>query len=328
MTKGKKILLVGCGQIGSRHLQAIAAVPGIAQVHVVDGNAESLALGKARLAEVKPAEAGTKFVWHERLNADVAAGDLCILATPATGRHALVDTIAQEFGYRQFLTEKLVAQSLAEYDRLLELEEKMGLKIWVHFQTRLYPIFQYLKSQISLGEPIFFSEAGGNWGLACNGIHYVDLFVFLDGAEALLPVGLRVDPTLHPSKRGKDMCDLSGVMAAATRKGSHFTISYAAGHQQNDVVTIITPRMRWMVDMSRPAAFESKEQGPWQPLEVKGSIFVSQTSQAIIEKILNKGSCGLPDLTQARVSHEFVLGQLQPEFNRLLKKNLDHCPAT
>jgi len=36
------ILLIGCGQLGSRHLQAIAALPEIGQIEVLDPNPQAL----------------------------------------------------------------------------------------------------------------------------------------------------------------------------------------------------------------------------------------------------------------------------------------------
>ena len=51
-TSGKKALLVGCGQLGSRHLQALASLALISNIEVLDPSAESLELGKQRVREL------------------------------------------------------------------------------------------------------------------------------------------------------------------------------------------------------------------------------------------------------------------------------------
>lgn len=48
-----RILIAGCGELGSRHLQAVAALSQVREVEVVDLRPEALALGKQQLSEVQ-----------------------------------------------------------------------------------------------------------------------------------------------------------------------------------------------------------------------------------------------------------------------------------
>ena len=38
----KRILIVGCGQLGGRHLQAVASLPSVREIDVVDPRPEGL----------------------------------------------------------------------------------------------------------------------------------------------------------------------------------------------------------------------------------------------------------------------------------------------
>ena len=64
-----RVLIAGCGQLGSRHLQAVATLTGVDSIDVFDPRPEAL----------------------------------CVVATLALGRTALVREIADRLGYRAFL---------------------------------------------------------------------------------------------------------------------------------------------------------------------------------------------------------------------------------
>ncbi len=323
----KKVLLVGCGGVGSRHLQALSCVKEIVQIHVVDANPAMHEIGRGRIKEAEGHREAIKYQWHQSFNPAIAKGDLCVLATQAKGRVGLIECLARDYGYRLFLVEKLVTQSMTDYLRLEQLCDQLDLKIFVHCQTRLYPVHQYIKSKLDPAKPIFFSEVGGNHGLACNGIHYADLFLFYDGSNQIIP-GTVLNTALHQTKRGNGVYDLSGVMTGSTAKGSQCVIAYAADHQQSDVVMIVNADSRYMVDIIQGTAFESQGHGPWQPLSIEGSIFVSQTSKGIVEDLLRTGASALPSLRECAGAHAFILNQLQAAFNHHLGQSLDYCPTT
>ena len=50
---GKKIILVGCGNIGSRHLQALTKLNGEYLIEIIEPNDEAVLLAKLRLSEMK-----------------------------------------------------------------------------------------------------------------------------------------------------------------------------------------------------------------------------------------------------------------------------------
>jgi predicted dehydrogenase len=326
----KRILLVGCGQLGSRHLQAVASLPEVYEIQVVDPNAGSLALGQTRLKEVPDLNREIKFSWLPGLEKASHGGDLCILPTQARGRGELIKKIAKELGYKRFLVEKIVTQSMREYYDLMGFSKEQDLSIWVDCQTRTYEIHRRIKAQLDPQEPIVFGDFGGNHGLACNGIHYADLFLFYDNAKKIKSAGSRIDPILHKTKRGKDIFDLSGTLLGGSDKGSTCIISYSARHLSPDYVSIQTSRGKYIVDHIRQVAFESlaAEDWQWKPIELKENYRISHLSKGFVSKILNDQDPLLPTLEECRASHEYILGELLPHFNRLLKVEQGICPVT
>ena len=53
MEKNKKIILVGCGNVGSRHLQAIVKLRYPISIEIIEPNLKAQTIAKSRLNEIK-----------------------------------------------------------------------------------------------------------------------------------------------------------------------------------------------------------------------------------------------------------------------------------
>ena len=330
LVESRRVLFVGSGQLGSRHLQAAGMVPSVTEIEVVDPIPAALAVARDRLAEVTHQRGDLPTRWLTSLSEASPKGALCVVATQAAGRAALVAEIAETLGYRSFLLEKVVTQSVEEYESLLRLAEHHGLSIWVNCKTRAYPFHKRVKSLLDPAEPVVLAEVGGNHGLGNNGVHTADLFMFYDGGDRIDPVGSRVDPVLHPSKRGSTVFDLSGALYGSTAKGSQFSLTYQAGHVAAPSTTIATPSYRCVVDQMNRWAWESDAASGWvwRPVPFEGDLTVSNMSRAFIADILATGACELPTLADCAPAHRFILGELLPHFRRLMSPSLEACPVT
>lgn len=325
-----KILIVGCGELGSRHLQAVATLPMVEEIVVVDSNSVALQTGQCRLKDLQGLSPRTTFHWLSSLEEVKGTYDLCIVGTLAKGRCSLIKKIVNQLGIRQFLIEKIVSQSSSEYADLLQFAEKNRLEIWINCKTRTYPIHQHVKKQLRPGEPILFSAMGGNHGLANNGVHTADLFIFYDESPEIHLVSSAIEPALHVSKRGKDIFDLSGTLTGKTNKGSTFMLSYAGDHVASEQFSVSTKSYRCIIDQMLRWAFENdgEKGGPWRPLPFEGNLMVSQMTKTFVTEIFEKKNCQLPLLNECWPAHRFILDALQPHFNQLSGEKWNHCPVT
>jgi predicted dehydrogenase len=241
-----------------------------------------------------------------------------------------VREVVEFLGYASFLLEKIVAQSIEEGENLLSFSKTKNLAVWVNCKNRTYPVHRRLKSLLDPGDPIIFNVAGGNHGLATNGIHMADLFAYYDGAKRVESAGSHIDPVVHPSKRATHIFDLSGALQGITERGSRFTLTYAEDHQGPEIIVITTRRRRYLVDHFSRWAIESDEDTgwSWRAVPFEGNILISQTSQVFVSDILNSGQCSLPTLEESLVAHRFVLNELQPYFRQLLQRDDASCPVT
>lgn len=323
-----RVLIVGCGQLGSRHLQAVASLPQVDEIEVVDPRPEALEMGRQRLGEVLGQHARIRTRWLASFDDARPDGALCIVATQAQGRCQLVRAITERLRYSTFLLEKIVGQSISEVEELLEFTEGRRLSVFVNFKGRCSPFYQRVKRLLRPDDPMLFSVVGGNHGLANNGIHAADLFAFYDGATHIELAGARIDPVLHRTKRGT--LDLSGTLQGYTRKGSHFTISYAADHDRSEQIAITTRSYRCIVDNLARWAVEShaRTRWTWQPVPFEGNLAVSEMTKQFAADLIRDGRCELPTLAESLVAHRFILETLKPHFSHLLNEELVLCPVT
>ena len=325
-----RVLIVGCGDIGSRHLQAVASIPEVREVEVVDPRPEALRLGKERLKEVQDKNPSITYRWLPSLETASTGGGLCILATRAEGRGQLVRDVVETLGYSSFILEKIVEQSVEDIENLIQFSKEKGITAWVNFKTRAYRFHQRVKRQLDSSEPVTLNTIGSNHGLATNGIHSVDLFAFYDEGLWVKSAVSEIDPILHPSKRGETVFDLSGVLRGYSEKGSQLTVAFTQDPGTWAHTTITTSHYRCIVDHLHRKAIESEAESPraWREIPFDGPILISEMTRDFAADILKIGTCELPTLEESLVSHRFIFGELQPHFSRLLGRNIKRCPVT
>ncbi|MFQ6026874.1 MAG: hypothetical protein ACE5Q6_05085 [Dehalococcoidia bacterium] len=325
-----RVLIVGCGQLGSRHLQAVASLPLVREVELVDPRPEGLELGRERLAQISNLQPSITFRWLSSLEEATPSGDLCIVATQADIRCQVVHQVVDQLKYSNFLLEKLVAQSTSEYLGLLQFSQENSLRVWVNCKARAHFSHQRAKSKLDPAEPITFSHIGGNHGLANNGIHAADLFVFYDGTDHIEAAGANIDPILHSTKRGSDIYDLSGTLYGSSEKGSPFILSFAASHTGPAHFSITSPRYRAFIDDMSKLFYEStlENDWAWRQVPFDANLMVSHMTRSFAADILQLGTCELPTLEECFPAHQYILNSLRPCFNQLLSTKDERCPVT
>jgi len=324
-----RILIAGCGQLGSRHLQAVSTLVNVDSIDVFDPHPESLQLGRERLAEVADRRVAN-VRWLSSLDDADPEGALCIVATRADVRAHLVQEIATKLGYKSFLLEKIVAQSVRDYRGLLQFALDEQLSVWVNCKARAHASHKHVKAHLDPALPVIFTAQGGNHGLANNGVHAADLFAFYDGSGAIECVHSQIDPRVYPTKRGSGVLDLNGTLIGRSKKGSEFLLSFMGASKSPGHFTILSETYRAIIDDMTKVLYESSAEGgwAWNPVPFDADYAVSHMTRAFAADILDKKRCELPTLEECYPAHEFILSALMPHFNSLLQRDSESCPVT
>ena len=180
-----KILLVGLGSIGQRHLRNLQAL-GVADISAF--RVRNRPLQEPHLLE------GVKV--YTDLEEALAAGQDAVVICSPTGQHLATALVAAEHGCHLFI-EKPISHAMDGVGDLLATVEAQGLCVLVGFQFRFHPGLRIIKRLLDEGTIAPVVCAHAHWGEYLPGWHpWED---YRDSYSARADVGGGVILTLcHP----------------------------------------------------------------------------------------------------------------------------------
>jgi hypothetical protein len=327
--RGWGIGVVGCGNIGGRHLQALTRLEGPARIIAVDPSASSREQAAAMLRNeasrpVEPALAA---------DIDALPGelDVVIVATAAPGRRRLLEQVLAGRRVGAVILEKVLFQHEADYAAVAELLAARGVPAWVNTPRRLYPGYRALAEQLEGSGPIGLSvELGERAGLGTNAIHFVDLLAYLaGGARGLSLRGDRMRPigrSRHPGA-----VEFAGVLHGTLADGSTLAIRRDPASPAPVSLMVAARDLRAVVIETTSEALVAtagSSPGPWrwQPMPFAAP-YQSALTHRVVAEILSTGRCGLPTYAESAPLHLACLAAYREALSPSLPED-EPCPVT
>jgi predicted dehydrogenase len=314
-----KILLIGAGQLGSRHLQALASLGRPASIQVVDPSAASLNVARARWDEVGGHD-GIEF--RPELGSAGTGVDVAIVATNADVRRRVVERLLALARPKYVILEKVVFQHSDDFAAVAGLFTDRGVTAWVNCPRRMWPVYQELRSSAKF--PISLEVTGSNWGLACNAIHFLDLFAYLSGAREA-DIEPRLDRGLIKSKRA-GFIELTGSLTAHFGNAGRAVLTSRAAGSDPVIIKVEDKRNTWELQegkgtltLTRIPEGEKAERS----FEV---LFQSKLTNRVVEQLLRDGDCQLTPYEESRALHVPLLQVISEHLHGPGK--VKPCPIT
>ncbi|WP_018693934.1 Gfo/Idh/MocA family oxidoreductase [Algicola sagamiensis] len=297
----KRIGLIGAGQLGSRHLQSLVSLGPCAEIFVVEPNGDAIETAAIRVAEVAQSLTQSSIAHFSESMASLPEKlDFCIVATGAKSRYSLFEQIVQQVEVKNFLLEKVLFQDLASYEHARHLVKDHHLKVWVNCPRRLFRGYARLKMYMQQDIAWKMSVTGGQWGLACNAIHFIDLFAFL--TERVLE---RVDcgelhQKLFESQRA-DYIEFNGTLQAYFDRGHQLSMSCEETDEpveirlQSEQTQIIIRE-----DLDKATILKKGQDSVHIPISPR---YQSELTGGVVQNILSFGCCKLPTIQESSQLH-------------------------
>jgi predicted dehydrogenase len=319
------IAVIGAGQLGSRHLQALASLKMPVKIQVLDSSAEALQVARSRFEEVSSTFKG-EISYHTELKELASQIDVAIVATGSKVRRTLIEQICGHSKVSSFILEKFLFTKEEDYKAIASLLQQKSIKAWVNCPRRMMDLYKGIQQEIK--GPIHFTATGNNWGLGCNGIHMLDLFSFLSGSRDVKISGDLIDRKLQESKRA-GYIEFSGSVQGSAG-GSSFLITSFDEKVSGLQVIINTATAKYSISEPAGKMWEARQENNWEWKEIDFRLpFQSQLTHIVVQDILEKGSC---DLTSYEVSAALHLSYLNTllEVLREIKNDssITECPVT
>jgi hypothetical protein len=225
--KRRTVLIAGAGELGSRYLQSLAASCMPLDIHLLSLHSASLEVCRQRWADAAKAVASHTVTDHLDLDAIPAALDLAVVSSTAETRPELVAAIAEKSAVDFWVLEKVLAQSpdgLAALDRATA-----GAKgRWVNYYMSSQDLYAEVKKRLAPGRPRHMRITGGEWGLACNSLHFIHLQSWFNDSPLVSLAEVALAKSWHEAKRSRNW-EVFGELEAGFANGARLTLSAAPG---------------------------------------------------------------------------------------------------
>lgn len=316
------IVIIGVGALGKRHLQSILNSKLELDIYCYDINKQ--ALDNFEWENTYNNKKLTVVTSFDDLPKEV---DFALFAMTANGRREMFDQLIEHCTVKHILFEKVLFQKIEDYEYVGQKLKELNINAWVNCARRQMDCYQELKKELESAKEIRIFISGGEWGMACNAIHEIDLIEFLSDSSETKIDKLSLLPEIVDSKR-KGFKEVYGTIDGHSGRCCHFSISCMKDSQVPDILTIST-------DIGQYVIFEGKQKLIYMSIDNEYELlekdfvmsYQSQMTQHVMEDILITG--------ESRLAKFDVSSRLHLEFIRPLieffKKNgweNESCPIT
>ena len=174
---------------------------------------------------------------------------------------------------------------------------------------------------------IHMSAVGNSWGLACNGIHMLDLFSFLTGISTVNLSNNLIDEKIIPSKR-MGYIEITGTITGFAADNTIHLTSFSEAESPL-TITISDKNNRFIIQegtISTVLHASLKNQWKWETL-IFDFPFQSQLTNVVVSDLLETGNCELTPYTESAAIHSSFLTNLISHF-KITNPQLKECLIT
>jgi len=322
----KKIAIIGAGQLGSRHLQALAHCEFPVELFAVDPDVTSLKVAQERFKQMPNSENVNSIEFLESIQQLPESLDLCVLSTSSDIRLELLDELVNHTQVKYVIFEKVIFQSPSEFIEAKQIILENGVSAWANFNKRMFPVYKEIKDHLD-GSNIHFEINGSNWGLACNSIHFIDLLAMYTGDLQYDLDFSNLDSDLHHSKRG-GFIEFTGTIKGKFSSGHTFSFSSSVGKVVNFNQIIRTDQK--MIDFNekegKVIVFDQvKDEKTIIPYE---HIHQSKLTHKVAKELFEAGSCQLPSYEESMTLHLPLIQGCIHFLEKIKGEPVSRCPIT
>lgn len=319
----KKILIIGAGQLGSRHLQGALLSVNALDILVVDPSENSLNVSRERAEQVTAVHPNTRITYQYDMPYDTKI-DLCIISTAAQYRAQVTQQLLSHNTVSHIIFEKVLFQALSDYNEIGSLLTSRGIKGWVNCPRRLFPTYISIEKQLDKSLPIDICVKGNAWGMACNSVHFIDLFAFLIKQSDILVKDSNLLPRVIESKR-PGFYEIAGRLIFIA--GKHSLVVECDTKETPELVILLSNGGITHTINEIKESWTEKV-GNTITEHTHTALFQSQLTGVCIDEIIKNDFCNLTPYAESCEIHTPFITTLIEHMSMVLNKKLDICPIT
>ena len=321
----KKILLIGAGQIGCRHLEALKKVSIPLDIAIVDPLKSSLIRASERYDAVV-----SDFAHRVSFNTSIPDSHkntrIAVIATTSAHRKIAIDEIFNTGSTEYMFLEKLLFQKESDYSDVSSLINIKRIPTWVNCRMRIIPCYRDMKAKTNFIK-IQYEVSAGDLGIATSAVHFLDHVAYLTGCTDFTIDTTELDEKPVESKRS-GFVEFNGTLKADFKDGSTARITKSTDLNSPFIVKISTEDKQFTINETIQKMSISKKKGGWTSVETDAPIpYQSTMTTWLVEDILSSGNCTATPYEESAKIHLQTLEPLRQFLNQN-GGNYDYFPFT
>ena len=323
------IAIIGCGQIGSRHLQALSLIKEGAIIYLVDNSPESIDISKERFEQVVNKEKRENFkIKVRRINEIESDIDVAIIATSSLNRAMLTKELIEHNNIKYIIFEKFLFQNRSDYSEIQSLLKEKSIKAWTNEWMCFTKAFQKIIKWVLDGSGIEI-VVSGTFGLGCNAVHFIDILDFISNREVRFTnIKSNLDSNVVKSKRS-GFYEVNGEIAI--ENGANKLLIRSEDKKADGIINFTFTCGQKIVESEFSMGVMKcsfKEAGQ---LDFDKEYYVppqSQMTDKVVLDIVSSGQCDLPLYERSAIHHKIILDLLDSHIRNNSDWSGEGCPIT
>lgn len=318
-----KIAILGAGQLGSRHLQGAVKSSYPLDISVIDPSSDSLLLTRTRLGEVEVGNSSTRVEFMDKLPHGLAF-DIAVIATTSDIRLSVVSSLLESCNVGYLILEKVLFVKEKDYQDASKLFKEKHVSAWVNCPRRMFEAYSSICKTMEEDTGVSLTVSGYSWGLACNSIHFIDLFAFLTNCYNIEIDGKGLTKVVEGKRKG--FYEIYGVLTGVDSDGNSFSLECVEDELLSVKVVIKSDQREIVIYETEGKIIhvENSEvtEWPFKPL------FQSELTNLTIDELLADGLCSLTSYSQSQALHLPLINVLKKHIEVSNGESLEYCPIT
>jgi predicted dehydrogenase len=313
-----RVIVIGAGKIGSRHLQSLAK----SKLPL------ALEISRKRFDEYTTRRKDERPGYCLDLSDVNAEFDVGIVATNSDVRRSVIEELLRRSRVKYLIIEKVAFQNSDDFLAIIRLLKSKGVKAWVNLPRRVIPFYQNLKMAIKPHEQVYYTVQGGEWGLACNAIHFIDCLCYLIEETDYEVMCHYLDEGFKESKR-TGFVEFTGSLYFHFENGSELTLMSQNGTDAPPLTMIQTKAAQYIVQEEKGVGWASMKETGWELKKITFRWpYQSELTNKMVEEVILTGRCGLPSIEESYLIHKPLLNSFIDRLEKVTGKKYSSCPIT
>ncbi len=319
------VALIGTGNIGSRQLQAIKLTKRKIDVYVAETNIDAMNSAQDRYNEIPENLCINSITYIDDYKKLPDTLDVVIISTSASVRYEIAEWIVKNVNLKYMILEKVVFQSIKDFEKFDQILKTKKIKIWVNCARRMFDSYKMIKNLLFDASNVEMTVDGTEWGLACNSIHMLDIYSFITHNYNYSYDIQKLEKKIYDSKRS-GFKEFYGEIDFISSKGS-LKLICNQGKKTIHRIQIKTKESSIEIDEQDNIAVIRKEKQTPQKVPFNMEL-QSRLTNILIENLYDYGNCDLPSYEESEKLHKVLLLAFQEHIFNITKEEITVCPIT